>query len=143
MVALYGSGRKIVEAWKRIFFYLLECSILNSYIIEGNFNERHQLKGRRKRDIKEFKSELAGQLISEFCARGKKVQVDYPEWRLNSALGHLAVIDEEKKSRNCVLCSSKRLPRSKTSIRCSVCKVHLCICGEWNCFYEYHTTKEI
>ena len=143
MVALYGSGRKSVKAWKRIFFYLLECSMLNCYIIEGHFNERHHLKGRRKRDMKEFKTELAEQLISGFCARGKKVQDDHPELRLNPALGHLPVFDEEKRSRNCVLCSSKRLPRSQTSIRCSVCKVHLCICGKRNCFYEYHTTKEI
>ena len=45
-------------------------AILNSYILESNFDQRHQFIGRRKHDLFAFRMELVEGLIGGF--RGKK-----------------------------------------------------------------------
>ena len=94
LVALYSSGRKSRKAWKRIFYYLLECSILNAYVLESFSDPRHKELGRKKRDMKEFKTELATKLIDGFCARGKRVDPVRPELRLSKA--SMVFVQEEK-----------------------------------------------
>ena len=48
LIALYGVGRKSGKSWKHIFYYLLECTIPNAYILEGFAHSRHSEKGHKK-----------------------------------------------------------------------------------------------
>ena len=57
-VALYNAGRRGVKAWRRIFYYLIECCVLNACVIEGYNDLRHRLCGRKKRDHHPFKVAL-------------------------------------------------------------------------------------
>ena len=45
-------------------FHLVECSVLNSYVLDGVVKpEEHARKGREKRDLLKFQIELAHQLV--------------------------------------------------------------------------------
>ncbi|XP_065844140.1 piggyBac transposable element-derived protein 4-like [Oscarella lobularis] len=102
LLALYGSGRKSKKAWKRIFFYLLESSILNAYILEGFKSDRHAVRGREKRDLKEFRSELASLLIDGFSSKGSRSEeATFDFLRLNCSLPHLPVPDNKGKKNDC------------------------------------------
>ena len=142
LVALYSAGRKSSKAWRRIFFYLLECCILNSYILEGHFNARHKDKGRKKRDMKEYKVELATQLIARFTSRkqpGRKRV--YDEVRLTTSLNHIAVHTAGKgRCKRCLAKGrrQKKEIRHETRIKCIACDVYLCCNHARNCFREYH-----
>ena len=57
-VALYNAGRRGVKAWRRTFYYLIECCVLNACVIEGYNDLRHRLCGRKKRDHHAFKVAL-------------------------------------------------------------------------------------
>ena len=43
----YNIGRHSTKWWERVFFYIVECAILNSYILDGNIRSaEHARKGR-------------------------------------------------------------------------------------------------
>ena len=143
LLALYGSGRKSKKAWKRIFFYLLESSILNAYILEGFKSDRHAVRGREKRNLKEFRSELASLLIDGFSSKGSRSEeATFDFLRLNCSLPHLPVPDDKGKKNDCKVCLIRKVGRHRTIVICSTCNVHLCVATEGRrCFYEWHTKK--
>ena len=55
-------------------------------------------------------------------------------------MGHPA--RTEGVSRRCRLCST-RGQRHESTVKCVSCNVFLCICGERNCFYDFHTVKNL
>ena len=43
----YNIGRRSTKWWERVFFYIVECAILNSYILDGHIRSaEHARKGR-------------------------------------------------------------------------------------------------
>ena len=49
LVGFYNVGRRSRKWWKRCFSYLLECSLLNAYVLHGlAYPHLHQAKGRKK-----------------------------------------------------------------------------------------------
>ena len=146
LITQYNAGRRSKKWWRRVFFYLVEVAILNSYILEGHFDQRHGQVGRRKRDLLAFRVELAEGLIGTF--RGKKRAGQYRgvsnEVRLKPELHHLP--EHSPVSRDCVVCCKKgevrRMHRveyrHRTHIVCSTCKVYLCVSKDRECFKKYH-----
>ena len=120
-----------------MLFYMLECAILNAYIIEGYVDERHQSTGRR-RDYEAFRIELANSLIDGFTCRKIVPHRDVSIARLNPKLDHLAVYSPDKK--RCVVCQQRKV-RHWSRVKCSGCNVHLCVADGRNCFQQYHTLK--
>ncbi len=130
----YNVGRRSTKWWKRIFFYIVECAILNGYVLDSHFhNAEHNKKGRQKRNILQFRLEIANQLIGNFCSRkrpGRPRSLDLE--RLNNSLGHWPVHVQNKL--DCVVCSSIRKKRNtsrpgnrhESRIQCSFCKVLMC-----------------
>ena len=48
-----------------MFSYMIECAILNAYILGSHINPtEHSLKGRRKRDYLKLQLDLANQLYN-------------------------------------------------------------------------------
>ena len=76
------------QGWKAILWYLLECAMLNAFIVEGGFDERHLGTGQR-RDYLAFRKDLAHSLIDGFSSRkevpARNLQID----RLNPFMVHL------------------------------------------------------
>ena len=143
LIALYGVGRKSRKPWKRIFYYLLECAILNAYIIESFSDPNHETSGRGKRDLKDFETELASMLIDGFVGRGRRLDLDASHLMQKSTLPHFPVPSPDGKSRRCKVCAIKG-GRSESIVFCDVCKVHLCTAtAQRKCFYLFYTVEDL
>ena len=150
LVGFYNVGRRSRKWWKRCFSYLLECSLLNAYVLHGlAYPHLHQAKGRKKFDFLQFRLEVATSLINSFCSRQRAANQDGDcLTRRNVALGHWPTKVENK--RDCIVCMKKHtrlnLPRAEvrhqTRNKCSHCDVYLCIEKDRNCFAKYHTKLE-
>lgn len=67
LIGFYNVGRRSKKWWKRIFAYIIECSLLNAYILERHVKPiEHQLRGQKKRDFLRFRIEVAEELIGTF-----------------------------------------------------------------------------
>ena len=104
LVGFYNVGRRSRKWWKRCFSYLLECSLLNAYVLHGlAYPHLHQAKGRKKFDFLQFRLEVATSLINNFCSRQRAANQDGDcLTRRNVALGHWPTKVENK--RDCVVC---------------------------------------
>lgn len=150
LIGLYNVGRRSKKWWKRLFSHIIECAILNAYILDSYAHPvQHALRGRSKRDFLKFRIELATQLIGNFRSRkraGRRTSDESANLeRLNLSLGHFPVQAEKKLE--CIVCRTQRqkqkLSRSElrheSIIKCSHCNVHLCVHKDRPCFTKYHT----
>ena len=146
LVGFYNVGRRSRKWWKRCFSYLLECSLLNAYVLHSlAYPHLHQATGRQKFDFLKFRLEVATQLINSFSSRQRSPNQTSNNDRLNIHLGHWPILVEDK--RDCIVCkdTSNRwnLPRKEgrhqTRNKCSYCNVYLCIDKDRDCFTKYHT----
>lgn len=144
--ALYQCDRKSRKWWHRIFFYFLDVTLVNAYVISCNLNED-------KNTLKKFKISvvhgLAGTagMKSNTCKRlsgessevvsppSKKFKTKIPqEVRLDKA-DHLPI--RIASHRRCNYCSTKKEPH-RTIWECSLCKVPLCN-NKRGCFAKFHS----
>ena len=149
LVGYYNIGRRSRKWWKRCFSYLVECSLLNAYVLDRDTCPGSHQRGRNKTDFLAFRLTIAKQLISGFSSRkraGRPRSSDYDDLRrLNVELQHWPMRVEEK--RNCIACTkigtTRNLPREEwrhqTRVICSFCNVHLCLEKDRNCFMMHHT----
>ena len=80
----YPSGRSGKKWWRFIFWYLLDVSICNAFIVEGESS--HRASSRSRRSLLSFKLELAKQLIGGFCGRKKYTGKKRKSTNLDNAL---------------------------------------------------------
>ena len=151
MIGYYNIGRRSRKWWKRCFAHLIECSLLNAFILNTfAFPALYAERGRKKRDFLAFRLDVAKQLIGGFCSRrksgGRPKSADYQDVsRLNIQLGHWPVKTDKKLE--CIVCSTKRTKlklsrsemRHESRIKCCHCNVHLCLEVNRDCFTKYHT----
>ena len=150
MIGYYNIGRRSKKWWKRVYSYVIECAVLNAYVLESHAKPlEHALHGRQKRDFLRFRVELAEQLIGSFRSRkraGRRPSAEsQQEERLKPELGHWPLQVHNKLE--CVVCNMKsskqHLSRSEyrheSRFICSHCNVHLCIAEDRDCFRKYHT----
>ena len=101
-MSYYYCGRRSIKWWKRVFFYLLEVSCLNAYILKY-----YGVTG-KKQSFLDFRMALASQLIGEFSSRkrqGRPRSSTPSELRLDDTKKHLPKF-VEKKGR-CHVCAEK------------------------------------
>ena len=146
LIGYYNAGRRSKKWWKRVFCHILECSILNAYVLYKTVPSTSPVK---KVDYLHFRLGLAESLIGSFSSRKRvgrqRSEEHLAEDRLNKALDHWP--ENAGARRLCVVCSKHgqvhhltRLEcRHESNFRCSHCKVHLCIHKERECFKKYHT----
>ena len=111
---------------------------------------KHAHRGSRTYDYLAFRLALAEQLMGTFRGRVSRVgrprsldQMDVT--RLDVSLGHWPEMAD--KHLECFVClkvrETKKLTRKdyrhEIRLTCSVCKVHLCISKDRNCFKKFHT----
>lgn len=143
LIDLFNSGRRSKKWWKRLFFHLLECSVLNAYILHQHTPGLH-----KKMDHLRFRQELVTQLISGYSSKQKSTPSHPPsDARLKPELGHYPRAVSEME--DCICCnitgSKKKQERKefrhRSTFMCTACNVHLCISKDRNCFHRYHTIE--
>ena len=67
LVTYYNLSRRSKKWWKRCFAYLVECSLLNAYVLDAlAFPQLHAQRGSKKRDFLSFRLDVAMGLVSSF-----------------------------------------------------------------------------
>ncbi|XP_051170607.1 piggyBac transposable element-derived protein 4-like [Leptopilina boulardi] len=135
----YELNRKSKKRWHRIFWHLVDVTVVNSFIIYRQNRPDSQMA------LKEFRLAVANDLIgySTPNKRGKKQQqlpINNYKPKISttmrfSQVPHLPTVLSTQ--RRCVCCSTKSIP-CRTSFFCSTCNVPLCIKKEKNCFQKFH-----
>ena len=136
----YSTARNSKRWWTYIFWFLVDLSIANSFILIKK-SPNHQLLTRngrpKKHSMLSFRTALAKQLIGSYRANDRSPPLD-PDVHGN---GHWPKPRGVK--RRCKNCSAKG-ERHESSYYCLACSkvdrrkfVHLCV----SCFQEYHEKK--
>ena len=147
----HNAARKSRKAWKKLFSYGLEISIMNAFIIEDSF-QPHSRPGHCNRTFLDFCLELAAQLIANQSFR-KKIgrapslpESDIDSLRLN---GKSHEISYKEKRLDCVVCAevvrvnSLDLNQCNKSYICVTCgNKPLCINSNRNCWQKWHSLRQ-
>lgn len=134
----YEVDRKSHKWWHRIFFFFLDASIVNAFIIYKELNLE-------KMTMKDFRLAVAEYLISapnikKRCSDVsspitiKKHKPFVPPTTRHSEANHQPTYSTR---RRCALCSTKE-NQIRTNWFCSICRVPLCMGKQKHCFQEYH-----
>lgn len=132
------SVRKTIKWYKKLFFHLLDMTVLNAY-------NMHRIKEKKRQTLGEFRIELVRQLIEkygkDFSSERRSTSAPHPKRLIDRHFPSLIPYEKGKtpKQLTCVVCSQsvrKDRKRSKTRYECVDCNVGLCVSG---CFKEYHT----
>lgn len=131
----YSIIQKSRKWWMKVFYFLLDSAIVNSYILYT-----YTMKKKNQKAMKQlyFRKKLASELIGNFSSR-KKVLSSQRNKKDNTSASSLDIriagehFPLPTTSRRCARCSTTDKPK-RCSIECSQCKVALCI----QCFAPYH-----
>ena len=136
----YNCRMKSRKFYKYIFFFLLDVAITNAYILHKCYSP--STTTRVFKTIKDFRLELAKELIGDYCSRRRPGRIGGPHRSI--PLRHFPVMlpsdgnPAKKKRGRCEGCKNKRL-RCDTSWFCNECQVWLCHNGQPDdCFLHHH-----
>ena len=144
-MSFYNMNHKSRRWWIKIFLYLLEVCIVNSYILY-----KLSIRKQNKKPLSQlkFRSLLVNQLINNYCskkkpgfcpAKGTAKKRNNPDGiktvqnviRLSNVGDHMPTTI--KNYRRCARCSTKAKEK-RSNIICSTCNVGLCK----SCFTPFH-----
>lgn len=137
LLAVYNISWKSRRWWLNIFYYMLDCCIINSYICY----KEDQKKKKKLKYLSQlnFRSKLANELINNFCLRKRKkytATVEMGKKQLKSVKYMSEVGDQlpiEGTYRRCAYCSTKQ---KRSNLLCKKCDKALCK----KCFVPYYNT---
>lgn len=136
----YQIDRKSLKWWHRIFWHLLDVTIVNAYIIFIQRGEGQQLT------LKEFKIAVSNGLVGASPNNSKKgrpprnekpvnrFKITVPIEKRTSEAAHMPIHGTKVR---CTHCSTKINPH-RTRWHCESCNVGLCLDNKRNCFKEFH-----
>ena len=132
LVTYYGFYHHSKKWWKRVFFHLLDVSLVNVYITHCGVTAAGQ-----RLSHMDFRLEVARELI-ERSGESEVPVSPVDASRVPVRLVGRDHFPEPGKVRDCRVCSRRDRKRKQTSYQCSTCKVPLCV---HPCFRNFHTQK--
>lgn len=133
----YGCRMKSRKFYKYIFYFLLDVTITNAFILY-NYTTCPKYK-----TIKDFRVQLAKELIGDYCSRKRAGR--YGSSLRSLPLRHFPVklVPDEQSERSrkrCARCQQEHKKRRDTQWYCQECGVPLCHTGEatTDCFLLWH-----
>ena len=123
----YTCSRKSKKWYMRLFWYVVDLSIVNAHILEVN-SPNHPSRSHR-----DFRVQLASELLSGHSSRRKRGRPSDPSPVTRFIKRHFPA--EFGSMRQCQVCTTAS-SRKRTKYGCSSCNIHLCpvpCCG------TYHT----
>lgn len=147
--SIYGIDRKSKKWWHRLFFHLVDVSIINAYVVYTSlFGKLPVLEFRRKvalglltrsQDRKTIRKQgRPSQTISQECnnAKHRRKNISVPVEIRKGGLGIHRVRYVEKRGR-CEFCSMDN-KESRPYSKCSKCDIFLCSNQNKNCLNDWH-----
>ena len=135
----YQFRLKSKKFYKYIFWFLVELSITNAFILCKHHTNLNIIT------MKDFRSQLASSLIGSYSGRKRRGRpsTTLPMTKRMSLFDHWPMRGAEK-SHRCHYCQVQMKRRRETVWKCSTCDIFLCHNGrDDDCFLAYHTNNEI
>ena len=134
LVCYYSFLHKSIKWWKKVFFWLLEVSVVNSYVIYKEYCTHNKIKPMQHLAYRRNLVQLTESIrASAGSCPGRRCPVSLE--RLQSKPHFLT---HEDKRIDCVVCSDRDGKRHLTYYRCETCSDHPPLCPT-ECFKTYHT----
>lgn len=130
----YAVGRNSKKWWRYLFWFLVNCAIVNAFII---FKQKSRLPRSKKRYSHiDFRIDMAMDLIAGFTKRTRRTSEVNNVGLVNAENinGHINCKLNGPKGR-CRYHLKQLGVRKETVYGCSVCRVHLCRDG---CHGRFH-----
>lgn len=140
LMTYYSFLHKTVKWWRKVFFWLLEVIVVNSYII---YKEKARENGRHILSHKKYRKVLVNVLVEPVKTTGPP---RHTRTRLPQNLERLQptrhTLSKGTKRRDCAVCSTRdgTGDRHLTLYYCTTCRNTPYLCPSV-CFDKYHTTK--
>ncbi|XP_046828679.1 piggyBac transposable element-derived protein 4-like isoform X2 [Vespa crabro] len=137
--SVYCFMKKTLKWWRRLFFWGLEMSVINSYILY-NYRERES----NSMTYLKFVKVLVRELTKDFYSISTNIPRVFlnNNQRLNNEL-HVIQLNPLHKHKDCKVCSNRKIKggRRETNYYCETCTDHPALhVGE--CFKRYHTLQD-
>ena len=133
LLMYYGYSHRQMKWWKRVFFHLLDLSIVNASVLYNIVNTKQLTQ-------LEFRVEVANGLLEGYTRRQPRhftVSQELPLRLTERPFPEKVDTDTPHGGRpRCEVCRARGKKRSQTKYRCKVCKVPLHL---EDCFETYHT----
>lgn len=140
----YELDRKSKKWWHRIFWYFIDASIVNAYIL-------HKELGLEKMSSKDFRRAISQELVApaHVASRQKnqpkrksvpsatEISKSKPFVPKSIRLENSAHQPMRTTRRRCAKCSTKDA-QVRTDWMCSICEVPLCLGKRKTCFQDFH-----
>ena len=125
----YGYAHRSVKWWKRVFFHLIDLSLVNANILHNGKKMTHL----------DFRIAAATSLLNGYTRPTKRsASVGQAPLRLTERAFPEIIPNNSKP--DCKVCSDRSVEeRHQTKYRCKTCKTPLCLIP---CFEQYHTTLD-
>uniref|UniRef100_A0A1B6KBZ7 PiggyBac transposable element-derived protein domain-containing protein n=1 Tax=Graphocephala atropunctata TaxID=36148 RepID=A0A1B6KBZ7_9HEMI len=126
--------RRYSKGYKKIFFYIFDICILNSYVAY------RQIKGEKKMHYVDFKTNLAEQLLGSVEPRLRISPGRPSTCNISRLQGHHFLMtipptaNKATPTKRCVVCKMKNM-RKESRLQCKQCVVGIHL----ECFEAYHT----
>ena len=135
----YAFLRKTAKWWRKMFFWLFEVAIVNSFIL---YNIQRRGQGLKSVTHKKYRKNLVIQLVGKIRnknsrKRGRNSDVESIE-RLSGR--HFVAKIPNGRSKDCAVCSDRRVKRRETVYQCETCERKPGLHPD-KCFKKYHTEK--
>ena len=137
LMSYYCFLHKSVKWWRKVFFWITEMCVVNSYIIyQQTLNETKQRPNHLT-----FRRSLIRDLIEPLLhKKAQSLESSLKVYRLNHRIQHFA--EKRKKRRDCVVCSDRGIgERHLTPFVCTTCTDEPALCPG-SCFKLYHTKQQ-
>ncbi|CAF1017113.1 unnamed protein product [Rotaria sp. Silwood1] len=137
-ISLVVYLRKSIKWYRKLFFYMLDLSVYNSYLL-------YKINTKKKRKFVDYRLQLIREILQTYSVPkptiGRPALTNLPTRLTGRHFPSLIpqTTNKENPQRKCVVCAhTDRRPRRRTDSRyiCEDCDVALCVVG---CFEEFHT----
>jgi len=129
----YEVGRNSHKWWKYLFFFMLNCCVVNSFLLYKAVSRRRTSKKRYAH--LDYREELVSELIAGYTSRKRPSSAMKPKRVGNENVPAHSLERLPWKKRRCVQCVS-RGERKESVFGCAMCGVNLCKKG---CHAQFHS----
>lgn len=142
-IASYQFSRKSVKWWRKMFFWLLEVAVVNSFLL---FNMNAANNGKKETAHRKYRetliTELVGDVRNRTTLKRSRPSTTEQEERLNK-MPHFLAAHPTKKTKDCAVCSNRKVQggRKETLYFCKTCTKKPGL-HPADCFERYHTLKK-
>lgn len=140
----YGFAKKSLKWWRKLYFWILEVSIVNSFILYNIDRQQNNLRPVLHSTYrKELIKGLVGEVRNLSRKRGRRHSAEGDDGVRLNGMYHSLQVQEGKKTKDCAVCSNRKVPggRKETTFYCATCPCKPGLHPN-TCFDKYHTVKK-